>query len=74
MQYLSELLGTDKESNRAICPTNKSSRRKTIKLYQNAVWLMPLHSNSFLYVFFSLEEKEEEEKETSLMVSSIWGE
>ena len=35
---------------------------------------MPLHSNSFLYVFFSLEEKEEEEKETSLMVSSIWGE
>ena len=43
-------------------------------MYQNAVWLMPLHSNSFLYVFFSLEEKEEEEKETSLMVISIWGE
>ena len=46
--------GTEKESNQTISPKNKSCRRKTREVYQNAVWLMFLHKNSFLYVFFSL--------------------
>ena len=45
---------TEKESNQTIHPMNESCRRKTRKVYQNAVWLMLLHKDSSLYAFFSL--------------------
>ena len=54
LQYLYKWPGTEKESNQTISPKNKSCRRKTREVYQNAVWLMFLHKNSSLYVFFSL--------------------
>ena len=45
---------TEKESNQTIYPMNESFRRKTRKVYQNAVWLMFLHKDSSIYAFFSL--------------------
>ena len=32
----------------------KAMEKRTMKVYQNAVWLTLLHKNSSLYVFYSL--------------------
>ena len=45
---------TEKESNQTIYTMNESCRRKTRKVYQNAVWLMFLDKDSSIYAFLSL--------------------